>query len=94
MPLLQAASVWGPGHGPLPLLSLVLLQQLQVNLGYAASRAVSGGPETTVLLGLGLWPCSLLPPPCPGLCHGHLFSTGLLICDTFQANCIPYHSKP
>ena len=69
-----------------PLLSLVsvLLRQLQVNLGYSASRAVSGGLETTESA-TGPGPVAVVPPPllhAPRLCRGHLFSTGLLICLT------------
>lgn len=97
--LLQAASVWGPGHpGPLP----------PAFLGLCAAEATPGQPW---LLGLPssfrragdhrkcyrAWACGLIPsspPPCPRpLSWPLVFHRPPYLLDTFQANCISYHSK-
>ena len=80
----KCLGAWPPRPSALCFSWSLLLRQLQVNLGYSASRAASGGQETTESAP-GPGPVALFPPPllhAPGLCHGHLFSTGLLICLT------------
>lgn len=83
--LLQAASVWGPGH-------LVLCPCFPWSVcccGNSRSTVATRSPEHFRRPGdhsaTGPGPVALFPPPllhAPGLCHGHLFSTGLLICLT------------
>lgn len=85
LPLLQAAGLgaWATRPSAPAFLVCVLLQQLQVN---PATRPPEQFPEArrmAVLAGPG--PVALFPPPLLHAlkpCHGHLFSTGLLICLT------------
>ena len=67
--LLQAASVWGPGHpGPLPsaFLGLCCCGNSRSTLATRPPEQLPEGRRPQkVLLGLGLWPYSLLPSSMP-----------------------------
>lgn len=96
--LLQAASVWGPGHPALcPCFpwSACCCSNSRSTL---ATRPPEQFPEARRPQCYWAWACGLVPsspPPCPRpLSRPLVFHRPPYLLDTFQANCIPYHSKP
>lgn len=95
--LLQAASVWGPGRPALCPCFPWSARCCSNSRSTLATRPPEQFPEARRPQCYWAQACGLVPsspPPCPRpLSRPLVFHRPPYLLDTFQANCIPYHSK-